>query len=167
MGRKKHTFEEVADSDFDLREIRDMELLVLKSHIYVETILRRIVSDKLAIPEDNPTLGSMLFWQLAQLALGGAGDEELLRHAEQLNTVRNEIAHELYLACGSKALEAFVTMAITARRPDYTWPSAHEDDARRPDFVQAAISLIRPLIDKMTPREATWPRSPRLPLTKP
>ena len=169
MTKKKHTFEEIADSDFDLRKITDLEWLVLKTHIYVETMLRRVLSDKLGLPEDSPALMEMQFSRMAELALGGPNEKSLLEHAGALNAARNAIAHELYVSPGSEAVEAFVAMAIRPRRPDYQWPNAHEEEARRRDFVHAATALIRPLIDMMTPREASWPmaRTARKPLLKP
>lgn len=156
MMAKKKSFEEIADG-FSARDIEDLELLVLRAHTYVEAMLRRVLSDRLGVPETGAGIGGLNFFRLAQLTLGREADKELLGLVERLNRVRNEIAHELRLDPTSPDLEAFVCETIRRFRPDYRWPSSKEGRERREDFCHALVFVARKLIDMMTPRDLAPP----------
>jgi hypothetical protein len=157
MARKRRTFEEMADSGFDLRLVPDLELMVLKTHTYVEAMLRRVLADRLGLGDGNECVNSLNYWRLAHLALGNEADRDLLELVESLNRVRNEIAHDLELDAGSKDLEGFVRGVIQPLRADYVWPGPNEAEARRKDFSFAATYVARQLIDRMTIRD--WKRA--------
>jgi HEPN domain-containing protein len=113
MSRKKQKFttEHVAAFFAKLKDIRDIELLILKAQAGFEQLLFTAVAARLNVPTDELS-PRLQFRMLVDLALVGSHQPRFAALLEKFAGVRNAFAHELDPdpAVTSRALEEFVDL---------------------------------------------------------
>lgn len=112
-----------------LESIRDLDLLVLKSHAAFEHLLFFAVAGRLNV-ETSEMPQRLQFKTLMDLALAGSDEGKFIGLLERFSGIRNMLAHEMEpdATLGAKQLEEFV---------DLTHAWARQDAARYPSLKRA------------------------------
>jgi hypothetical protein len=112
-------------------ESTPVEVYVLKTHLFVEATMYRLLALRLQINTDD--LPPLQFFPLAKLALAGATRKPALAKILALNNLRNEHSHELDNLRLQPAYQKFV------RRCELSWPDETVGDT--PDELEQLREL--------------------------
>jgi len=109
--RKRHPsttelIQAVADLQRAILPLEDMEVVVLKSHLMSEILLRFILAVRLDIQIES--LPALSYQPLVILAMGGPGRRRLKKDLLRLNELRNDLAHEFLETTYSAGMWSFV-----------------------------------------------------------
>jgi len=131
----------------------DLDLIVLKGHLLIEERLRDIVRVPLARRPTSLDEARLRFAQLATLARGMVYEESrdwTFQAVNKLNSIRNDLVHELDPQCVEKLTEELV--AILKPHIDVTRRLGGEGPAGR---LRSAIAFLYGMLDSAEHRLRT------------
>ncbi|MFC1679045.1 hypothetical protein ACFL2T_02415 [Elusimicrobiota bacterium] len=129
------TVRELSEHFTELREIHDIDLIVIKGHALLEIAIRHLLASRLCCAEDK--LPEMRFELTCQLAFVGTTHSSSRQLCLDLNKIRNQLAHVLAPRDARKKL---IDLVRTMNVKGFAWPRDRNEQRYHTALAMAKIA---------------------------